>query len=94
MARTQQRKKEKREKKGRAQEDFKNVWLPVEMRRGQYRGTRMDQVGTQVSGMSHLDPCHHVLSAPHTGVLLPSDYITDVALALRVIKFLPWILHY
>ena len=53
MARTQGRKKEKR--KG-AQEDFKNVCLPVEMRRGQDRGTGTDQVETQAPGLSHQNP--------------------------------------
>lgn len=42
--------KRRGQNRGKAQEDFKNVWLPVETRRSQYRGTWTDQVGTQVSG--------------------------------------------
>lgn len=59
MAKTQERRKEKRE---RAQEDFKNVCLPVEMRGDQDRGTWMDQTK---SG-------HRLLGCPTRPLPLPS----------------------
>ena len=51
----------KREKRERAQEDFENVCLPVEMR-GQDRGTWTDQVGHRRPAAPSYS-YHHLLSA-------------------------------
>lgn len=65
IARTQERRKEKKEERERAQEDFKIVCLPVEMRRSRDRGTWTEQVRTGAKAATP-DPCQYPLSAHRT----------------------------
>lgn len=49
----------------RAQEDFENARLPVEMRRGQDKGTQADQVRTRALGCPTL-PLLSLVGTHHT----------------------------
>ena len=57
--------KERRGLGGRAQEDFENARLPVEMRRGQDEGTQADQVRIRAPGCPML-PLLSFVATHHT----------------------------